>query len=769
MSTRTGCRFLVVCLSTMLFARGVHGAEGGTKPMNTIATELPGSCLGPSPESNLNMDAPIERWDEAIPLGNGLLGGLVWGQEHKLRLSLDRGDLWDLRRPDMVLRPDWNYATIQRLVAEKNQAELVKMFDDPYGQPYPTKLPVGRLELGLAEDQTVERFSLDLKCAVAHVKLSHGEVAAFFSATQPVALIRIAGPRPQCTIVASTAVEKLGYSKAQQGNDGDVTWSIQDAAQGLKYAVVIACRHERDETQIALTVSATSDGPDPLAIGRKRVADALAAGFDGLLASHVDWWRAFWSQSGVRLPDKAIQRQYDLIQYFHGAASRRGAPPMPLQGVWTADEGALPPWKGDYHHDLNTQLTYWAYLAAGHFEEGACFLDFMWDLLPEHRKFARDFYGAPGAAVPGVMTLDGKATGGWGQYSLSPANGAWVAQAFYLHWRYTMDRKFLADRAYPYLAALGDCFESLLKPGPDGKLKLPLSTSPEIHDNTLRAWLTPNTNFDLALLRWHFAALAEMAKELNDEAAVIRWQGLLDRLDGLAVEGDAGALRLSPDESLAESHRHHSHLMSIHPLGLITIEGPDRDRKIIEASLKQIEELGTRNWCGYSFSWMACIAARAGRPDVALRNLDIFVNAFTSRNGFHLNGDQRGGQYSNFTYRPFTLEGNFAAAQAVHEMLLQSWGSVIRIFPATPAAWQNIAFEDLRAEGGFAVSAQRSAGKTVQVRIRANQDGLLRLHDPFPGRKTTWNKPIVPMADQTCECPLKAGEILEGHTTSGAA
>ena len=747
----------------MLFLQEIYGAEQEAKPMTTTAAELNGQFLGPSPESDLDLSAPIERWDEAIPLGNGLLGGLVWGEGRKLKLSLDRGDLWDLRRPEMVLRPDWNYATMQRLVGEKNQAELVKMFDDPYNESYPTKLPVGRLELALPEDRKIERFSLNLKSAVARVKLSNGEAEVFFSATEPVAMIRIDGPRPQCTIVPSTAVEKLGYPKAQQGNDGDVAWSIQEAAQGLKYAVVIAWRRDDNKTQIALTVSAGSDGPDPLTIGRKRVADALARGFDGVLASHVDWWRAFWSQSGVRLPDKAIQRQYDVVQYFHGAASRRGAPPMPLQGVWTADEGALPPWKGDYHHDLNTQLTYWAYLAAGHFEEGACFLDFMWNLLPEHRRFARDFYGAQGAAVPGVMTLDGKATGGWSQYSLSPTNGAWIGQAFYLHWRYTMDRKFLAERAYPYLAALGDCFESLLKPAADGMLRLPLSTSPEIHDNTLRAWLTPNTNFDLALLRWHFAALAEMARELNDEAGVKRWRSLLDKLDVLAVEGDAGPLRLSPDESLAESHRHHSHLMSIHPLGLITIEGPDRDRTIIGASLKQIEELGTRNWCGYSFSWMACIAARAGKPDMALSNLDIFVNAFTSRNGFHLNGDQRGGQYSNFTYRPFTLEGNFAAAQAVHEMLVQSWGGVIRIFPAAPDAWQDVAFEDLHAEGGFAVTAQRSAGKTVRVRIRASQDGILRLRDPFSGQKIAWNRQIGPVAGQTYECLLKAGEALEGH------
>ena len=106
----------------------------------------------------------------------------------------------------------------------------------------------------------------------------------------------------------------------------------------------------------------------------------------------------------VDLPDERLQRHYDFVKYLYGAGSRPGAPPMPLQGVWTADSGSLPPWKGDYHNDLNTQMTYMGYQAAGHFDEGACYLDFLWDRLPRFRRFAREFYGTEGAAAPGVMS-----------------------------------------------------------------------------------------------------------------------------------------------------------------------------------------------------------------------------------------------------------------------------------------------------------------------------------------------------------------------------
>ena len=94
--------------------------------------------------------------------------------------------------------------------------------------------------------------------------------------------------------------------------------------------------------------------------------------------------------------------------------------------------------------------------------------------------------------------------------------------------------------------------------------------------------------------------------------------------------------------------------------------------------------MGTSQWCGYSFSWVACIYARAKEADNAVKNLQIFASNFCSPNSFHFNGDQKGGQYSSFTYRPFTLEGNFAFAQGVHELLIQSHNGHIEIFPAVP-------------------------------------------------------------------------------------
>jgi alpha-L-fucosidase 2 len=450
---------------------------------------------------------------------------------------------------------------------------------------------------------------------------------------------------------------------------------------------------------------------------------------------------------------------------------------MPLQGVWTADSGGLPPWKGDYHNDLNTQMTYIAYQAAGHFEEGAAFLDLLWDLLPRFRQFAREFYGTGGAAVPGVMTLAGQPLGGWPHYSLSPAQGAWLGHLFYLHWRYTMDETFRRDRAYPWCREIGACLRELLKPDPaTGVLVLPLSSSPEIFDNSQRAWVKPNSNYDVMCLRVFFLALAEMADAGGEAQDAAAWRDLSSRLGPYHVAAD-GVLKINADENLPGSHRHLSNLIGIHPFNLLTTDGSAADRACIRASTGQWDRLGTSAWCGYSFSWMSCLRARTGEAEAALRNLDLFVKAFVLRNGFHANGDQTGTGLSTFTYRPFTLEGNFLAMQAVHEMLLQSWSptlgkrdtEVLRIFPATPWRWHDASFHDLRAEGGWRVSERRENNATTWLRVTASRDGVLRLRDTFGGSTPQWSRPGVTRVGANFEATLKAGETLEATLPRPAA
>lgn len=760
----------------------------------------------PAAADNTVIQAPVTSWEDAVPLGNGLLGGLFWGEENTLRLSLDRGDLWD-ERPHGD--PDWWRKNPWSSITEQNP--------DPWGGYYqgatPTKLPSGRLELTLAAGATVESFELRLAEAEGVATLAGGASArAFASATSPVLMLSIQGAAVESLnlVPAGTApsggeqfanthsggaVAALGYPAPIRGSAGDLHWYVQEAAAGFSYCACVAVERTGTRTRLAVAVATSGDcapGQDLLALAQERCREALAADPQELEEAHRGWWREFWAQSSVSLPSQLLQRNYQFTRYLYGAGSRKGAPPMPLQGVWTADNGGLPPWKGDYHNDLNTQLTYGAYQQSGDFASGESYLDFLWQLMPEFQQFARGFYGTGGLASPGIMSLSGQPLGGWSQYSMSPTMSAWNAHLFYLHWRYTADQTFLAERAYPWAGGVGECLAELLATNNDGVLVLPRSSSPEVFDNSGEAWLVPNSNYDLMCLKMLFHSLTEMADALGLEKDAARWVGLAGRLGDYHTAPD-GELLLDANTRLEESHRHLSNLIGIHPFNLISIEGGADDQQRIRASLAAWDELGTDWWTGYSWSWMGCLRARTGDGDAAARHLEIFARAFTSRNGFHLNGDQTGEGHSKFSYRPFTLEGNFSAMQGIHEMLLQSWSptpgvsgtEVVRIFPAVPANWDTASFHDLRAQGGHRVSARREGGETTWFELVAGAAGTVRIRDNFGGRDPQWSVPgvvrdagdfvmevgqggvVSATLDQTGEQPpeLAARERLQGHAS----
>jgi alpha-L-fucosidase 2 len=759
-----------------------------------VSAQKPNAAPLPKSRGNLTLSAPIKTWDEAIPLGNGLMGGLLWGEGNLIRLSLDRGDLWDERTTGGA--EWWKQHTYQKAadaIAQGKYNVVRDWWDAPYQGVTPTKLPAGRIEIKLPVSELVREFELNLSSAEGIARFhSNTLMKVMYCATQPVILVSVKGARPDSIDLLSTmdvyrqkavaggglssggTVDKLGYPEAEKGGSATAKWYIQQATGVLRYCVYLDSKSVDGGMLLAITITSTNDSTEKgaagcLTLARQRCSEALERGYGDMLKSHVQWWNKFWAQSAVDVPDTSIQKQYDLVQYFYGAASRSGAPPMPLQGVWTADNGTLPPWKGDYHNDLNTQMTYIAYQEAGRFDEGLSYLNFLWDRRNVFTAFARDFYGTDGLACPGVMSYAGQPLGGWGQYSMSPSMSAWSAQLFYLHWRYTADDQFLKERAYPWCSGVGECMLGLLKPDQQGVLKLPLSSSPEIFDNGAKAWLKPNSNYDLMCLKMLFLSLKEMATACGRVAEAKKWDRAAAALAPFHTRAD-GTLLLDAVTELPGSHRHLSNIIGMYPFNLITDEGGEKDRQIITASLKKWDSLGTSQWCGYTFSWMSCLRARTGDAETAARDLDIFVKAFILRNGFHVNGDQTKSGYSNYTYRPFTLEGNFLASQAVQEMLLQSWSptpgavntGIIRVFPAVPARWKNASFNDLRAEGGYKVSGVRKNGRTVWFSIVAGKTGIVRIKDNFSGQTPTWNLPGVIKHDNIYEVNLEKGAVLNG-------
>ena len=429
-------------------------------------------------------------------------------------------------------------------------------------------------------------------------------------------------------------------------------------------------------------------------------------------------------------PDTILEKQWYLEQYKFGSVARADAPPISLQAVWTADNGKLPPWKGDFHHDLNTQLSYWPAYSSNHLDLEEGFLNWLWKYRETFKKYTKTYFGTSGMNVPGVTTLTGEPMGGWIQYSFGPTVGCWLAQHFYLHWVYTKDEEFLREKAYPWLRDVAAYLDEISVKDQNGNRKLPISSSPEIHDNSIQAWFEQTTNYDLSFIRWTYEKAAELADELGKTEESAKWRSALRQWPGFALDHEGG-LAFAPGHPYKESHRHFSHLVGWHPLGVIDWSKGEKDQTIIRETLKNLEQTGTSSWCGYSFSWLGNLYARAFMGEKAAETLQIFAKNFCLKNSFHANGDQSGKGYSNFTYRPFTLEGNFAFAAGVQEMLIQSHTGIIHIFPAIPKSWKDVAFQTLRTEGAFLVSAKQRAGKVTRVEITSEKGGVCKLKNPF--------------------------------------
>jgi alpha-L-fucosidase 2 len=347
--------------------------------------------------------------------------------------------------------------------------------------------------------------------------------------------------------------------------------------------------------------------------------------------------------------------------------------------------------------------------------------------------------------------------GGWIQYSFGPTVSAWLGQHFYLHWIYSKDRRFLQEKAYPWIKDVAVYLDEISIKNKNGMRKLPISSSPEINDNRIDAWFMETTNFDLALIRFTFEKAAEMAAELDKQDESDKWSRILDEWPQLALAGENNGLAFAPGYPYEESHRHFSHLLGWHPLGIIDWSNGDGEQNIIEATLKDLEKFGSDFWVGYSFSWLGNLYARAFKGEKAAETLRVFAENFCLPNSFHVNGEQHDRGYSRFKYRPFTLEGNFAFAAGIQEMLLQSHSGVVRIFPAIPAGWRDVSFYGLRAVGAFVIDAEMISGEIAGIKILAEKGGVIQLENPFDQRELKITGGEV----------LEKGEILKIKTSPG--
>lgn len=724
-------------------------------------------------ESDLVFTELARSWDEAMPLGNATVGALVWQRDSSLRLSLDRTDLWDLRPVDSLSGDNFRFSWVKEHIRTKDYLPVQKKLDWPYNMnPAPSKIPGAAIEFPLEKIGAPTQVRLYLNNALCEANWADGtQMQTFVHATEPVGwfvfrnlktpiepsiltpVYNKTKPDGSLDPVSGQDLHRLGYQQGETVREGNRITYHQKGYGDFWYDVVVCWKQEGETLYGTWSVTSSLSGEK----AAEKAEAALQRGLKQDYQAHLEYWDKYWAQSSVTLPDSILQKQYQNEMYKFASTTREHSYPISLQAVWTADNGKLPPWKGDYHHDLNTQLSYWPAYTGNHLTEGMGYLNTLWNQRDTYKRYTRQYFGTEGMNIPGVCTLTGEPMGGWIQYSMSQTVAAWLAQHFYLHWKYSADRTFLKERAYPFLKDVAIYLEQVSEVTPEGVRKLEFSSSPEVFDNSLQAWFSDMTNYDLAMMHFLFKAAAELAHELNLTDESSHWAALEAQLPDYDVD-EEGCLTFAKGYPYNESHRHFSHAMAIHPMGLIDWSDGEKSQHIIRATLKRLDEVGPDCWTGYSYSWLANMKARAFDGKGAAQALRTFAECFCLKNTFHANGDQTKSGKSRFTYRPFTLEGNFAFASGIQEMLLQSHTGTIRIFPALPEEWKDVSFGGLRAMGAFLVSAQMEGGEITRVRIYSEKGGMLKIARPGtlkPDKNYTLSGPDILNID------TQAGEWIE--------
>ena len=700
----------------------------------------------------LDFKKSLTEWDAGIPTGDGKLGSLIYG-DGPIRISVDRIDLWDNRPNEQTFEEGFNYKNLVKLARsgvagnDEDWAEHHRLFDRlSHITPYPSKITAGRLTLDFHEKSDDIHSYLDMNTAVADITFPSGVgMRIFNSAIRHIGVARVKGDfeldihipdyisgdeNGMCAL--NTGLDEdaenwcLQYPRSKVERDGDFTYYVQKTHTDYTYTVTALSKKQGEYTYLYYTVATTDDTPDVLSFAKAELLSAYEVGFDELLHEHIAWWKNYNRKSSLTIPDKLVEFVYNASNYYFASTSRKGYYPMALQGVWTADNDSLPPWKGDYHFDTNVQVSYQHYLKANRMSEGEVIVDYLWNMRAAYKKYAKEFFGVDGYLLPSCSTIDGQQIGGWAMYSFAPIMTVWMIQSLDEYYLYTGDEKFLRTRLYPIFRDTGKAIRALMEER-DGKLYLPLSSSPEIYHNNKESYLEPNSNFDLALLIYLYTKLRDYSVKLGKDPK--KYEEILSKLDPIAVN-DAGVIMLDKNQKLPESHRHFSNTMCIYPLHLINYDTAE-NKRIINSTIEDLEEMGTGWWCGFSYGMMAQVYAMAGRGNAAYMRLWEFCKFFCDKNGFHFNGDYKRYGISRFTTKPFTLEANYCYCDALQEMLLQEHEGFVNLLPAIPDEWDSLEFKKFRSYGGLLVSLKYKNGKIISLEFSTKYAREITLKDNY--------------------------------------
>jgi alpha-L-fucosidase 2 len=732
---------------------------------------------------------PAGQWTEALPIGNGRLGAMVFGGVSAERLQLNEDTLWS------GAPTDWNnpgakdaLPEVRRLVFAGKYGEadkLCRKMQGPYNQSYQ---PMADLHLTFEGDTepSAYRRELDLDSAIARVANAGREREAFVSAPDQVLVVRLSGPvtftatlsSPLHATVAASGGDTLRLTgKAPSHVDPNYKRSanpvIYDDAegQGMRFEAALrvivdggAVRAEGESLRVENANSATlllaaatgyrgfDHAPDlpaaDLAARCRKTLDAAAAKpYAKLREEHVAAHRQLFRRVALDLgaaPDlptderlakadpslAALYFQYG--RYLLISSSRPGTQPANLQGIWNHE--LRPPWSSNWTTNINTQMNYWHAETANLSECHAPLFDLVEGLSQTGAVTARVNYGLGGWVSHHNVDLwrqsapVGEGGGGptWANWQMS---GPWLCAHLWEHYLFTGDRAFLR-RAYRLMKGSAEFYLGWLIEGPDGQLTTCPSFSTENNflapDGTV-CETSAGCTLDIALLAELFENCAAASRLLGVDA---EFHGAVMAARRRLPPYRIGRFGQLQEWSLdfaesAPGQRHMSHLYPLYPGAHIS---PRRTPALAQACRVSLERRLAAGgaYTGWSRAWAIGLWARLHDGARAAESLAMLFQHSTGPNLF----DTHPAGSSSI----FQIDGNFGTCAAIAEMLVQSHDGEIEFLPALPAAWANGSVRGLRARGGVEVDVAWSGGRAREARVRPSVSGVHQLSAPHGQR-----------------------------------
>ena len=719
-------------------------------------------------------------WLQALPLGNGRLGAMVFGRTHNELIQLNEESLWAGQPVDTIPENALkNLPAIRRLLFEGKNKEARDL-----ARKSLTKSParirsyqsLGELHLDLIDNTPVEDYyrELDMESGLIKVSFRRDNIRFirehFISAPDDLFVIRItSNKKGKISLVISITRQQDAQSLAVGNNILVLRGQIMNKPNrpGMRFEARLNAvtrggkiTAEKNTLQVenadSLTIILTgatdyelakmnfNPDIDPGEICRNILKKASEESYESLKRRHTAEHRSMFNRVSIKLgkdpqPDlptnerlkavikgkedlQLIEQYFQFGRYLLMSSSRSpGRLPANLQGIWNNKMRA--PWNSDFHVNINLQMNYWPADIANLPETILPLAGLLYYLRESGSKTARMMYGCNGWTMHHLTDVFGRTTICDGiKNGMFPMGGPWISLPLWRHYEFTGDNEFLKNKAYPIMKGAALFVLDFLVKGPDGYLVTAPSYSPEHgykspDGATLRITYAPT--MDIGIIHDLFIYCIAASKVLNiDKGFREKLASALEKLPPLVIGKDGTIQEWIKDyEDPSPGHRHVSHLFALHPGEWITPRFP----KLFEAARKTIEKRFKHGGggTGWSRAWTINFFARLKQGDMAYKHLLGLLRKNTTVNLFDM-------------HPPFQIDGNFGGTEGIAEMLLQSHEGrpeerILEILPALPSAWPGGKIRGLRARGNFQVNIEWSDLRADKITLLSGSGKQCRL------------------------------------------